>query len=228
MTKTVETLYALWQSAHHQSAWLSSLVERFALDAEDEAYLNDTDDVFRHAIKDIHDQWRRDFANRIRQFRNEVDSKWAKKRRKEYLVARLQTLDARIADLTHGAQDAQSLPADFTLLVSVLQDVKQAHRRLSGELRALQSKSKGNRLTEEQIERARSRPLEEILSEEPIRGYITCPMHEERTGHPDAHPSMLVRKGFGYCFSCSDHLDSIGYLMRVRGLRFREAVEALQ
>lgn len=88
--------------------------------------------------------------------------------------------------------------------------------------------TKSGRLTEDQIRRARSRPLETVLVEPPTKWLIHCPVHLERTGRQDIHPSMLVRGGFGYCFSCGGSLDSIGYLMKLRGLSFRQAVEALQ
>ena len=68
-------------------------------------------------------------------------------------------------------------------------------------------------------DRRLGRSLEELSDR---RGMMLCPLHD------DTHPSMLVKNGFGYCFSCCGYLDSIGYLMRVRGLNFREAVKNLQ
>jgi DNA primase len=70
--------------------------------------------------------------------------------------------------------------------------------------------------------------LESILPEMPVKDFICCPLHPDRLGKPDVHPSMLVKAGFGYCFSCGARLDAIGYLMKVRGLGFKDAVRALQ
>ena len=78
------------------------------------------------------------------------------------------------------------------------------------------------------IQIARARSLESVLAEPPIKGFIHCPVHKERVGHPDERPSMWVKGGFGYCFSCNASLDAIGYLMKVRGLTFQQAVSALQ
>ena len=50
-----------------------------------------------------------------------------------------------------------------------------------------------------------------------------CPFHHEKT------PSFTVSesKGFFHCFGCGAHGDVIGFVMRVEGLRFPEAVEKL-
>lgn len=50
-----------------------------------------------------------------------------------------------------------------------------------------------------------------------------CPFHSEKT------PSFTVseEKGFYHCFGCGAHGDSIGFVMRVEGLSFPEAVERL-
>jgi DNA primase len=50
-----------------------------------------------------------------------------------------------------------------------------------------------------------------------------CPFHAERT------PSFTVnpRKGFVHCFGCGAHHDVIGFVMRLAGVDFREAVRQL-
>jgi DNA primase len=50
-----------------------------------------------------------------------------------------------------------------------------------------------------------------------------CPFHEEKT------PSFTVipAKGFVHCFGCGAHHDAIGFVMRIAGLEFREAVRQL-
>lgn len=226
-----EELKSIWLTARARPAWLSDMAESLDLSPDEEAYLSELEDGYRAGIRELEVAWRLSARSRGNDLRDEVvraDPKWAKERRREYLEARLKVLDGEIAAVTLEALAVQGLPADFALLVGVLQGVEQEHRRLSGELRALGSGGKGKRLTDDQIERARARPLEDILIEEPIKGYIPCPLHPERTGQSDGHPSMLVRGGFGYCFSCAGRLDALGYMMKVRGLPFRAAVEALQ
>ncbi len=50
-----------------------------------------------------------------------------------------------------------------------------------------------------------------------------CPFHDEKT------PSFTVSedKGFFHCFGCGAHGDAIGFVMRIEGLSFPEAVERL-
>jgi len=221
MTQTAETLYAMWQSAHHRPAWLSLLVERFALDAEDEAHMSDTEDAFLRAMRNINNQWRRGGADRIRQFRDDVDKEWAKERRTEYLGQEIRNLDQEIAAVGQEHPDGTA-QGESTRIFNRLcvHDLEQRRSRLSWELRALSRPGQSNGLEPLHLDRARAFPLERLV--ETRRGMMLCPLHEDR------HPSMLVKKGFGYCFSCGGYLDSIGYLMQVKGLRFREAVEALQ
>jgi len=50
-----------------------------------------------------------------------------------------------------------------------------------------------------------------------------CPFHAEKT--PSFH--VVEDKGFFHCFGCGAHGDAIGFLMRLDGLSFMEAVERL-
>ena len=221
MTRTKEALSAMWMEARNQLAWLSQLVEQHDLEVEDEAFLNNIDDAFAQAPKTMEVEWRRDVENRLRQFRAGVDEKWAKGRRREYLGEAIRKLGRETKALCGETPDGGAKD-DLTRMFNRLrvQDLEHQKGRLVWELRALNRRGKRNGLEPSQIEKARAFPLEELV--ETKRGMMLCPLHE------DTHPSMLVKKGFGYCFSCGGHLDSIGYLMNVRGMRFREAVEALQ
>ena len=80
--------------------------------------------------------------------------------------------------------------------------------------------------------------LDEIRARVPLAGVVgrrvkltrrgrehsgLCPFHNEKT------PSFTVSedKGFYHCFGCGAHGDSIGFVMRMEGLSFPEAVERL-
>ena len=80
--------------------------------------------------------------------------------------------------------------------------------------------------------------LDEIRARVPIAGIVgrrvkltkrgrehsgLCPFHNEKT------PSFTVseEKGFYHCFGCGAHGDAIGFVMRMEGLSFPEAVERL-
>jgi len=80
--------------------------------------------------------------------------------------------------------------------------------------------------------------LDEIRARVPLAGIVgrrvkltrrgrehsgLCPFHNEKT------PSFTVSedKGFYHCFGCGAHGDAIGFVMRMEGLSFPEAVERL-
>ncbi len=80
--------------------------------------------------------------------------------------------------------------------------------------------------------------LDEIRARVPLAGVVgrrvkltkrgrehsgLCPFHSEKT------PSFTVseEKGFYHCFGCGAHGDAIGFVMRMEGLSFPEAVERL-
>ncbi len=80
--------------------------------------------------------------------------------------------------------------------------------------------------------------LDEIRARVPLAGIVgrrvklvkrgrehsgLCPFHSEKT------PSFTVseEKGFYHCFGCGAHGDAIGFVMRMEGLSFPEAVERL-
>lgn len=221
MTKTKEALLSMWREVRRRPAWLSLLVESLGLDAEDEAFLNDTEDGFLAGAKELEAQWRRDMAERVRRFREETDGEWARERRKDYLLRAIQDIELELAGLSLE-NCGGTARGEITLAFARMRcrELERQKARLARELRFLNGRGAGKGLDEAQIEKARAYPLENLV--ETKRGMMLCPLHD------DTHPSMLVKKGFGYCFSCGGHLDSIGYLMRVKGLRFREAVAALQ
>lgn len=223
MTRDAEALYAVWEVARHRPAWLAEKSEWLNLNAEDEDYLGRLEDTFSLAVKDIERGWRQDGRSRALP---EVDHEWAKERRKEYLEQEFRDLGQRIeaAYADYANQAGEDGPAEVRLLAlqcSGVRNLEKRRDRLTWELGALSGKLSREDLPAHMIDRARAVPLDRLV-EPDKRGYILCPLHEDRK------PSMWVRGGFGYCFSCGGHLDAIGYLMRVRGLSFRGAVEALQ
>jgi len=83
-------------------------------------------------------------------------------------------------------------------------------------------------VSEAEIERAREYPLEELLGTKVFkaRGKWTavthCPFHNEKT------PSFYIDKENHYkCFGCSEHGDSISFVMKRDQLKFIEAVKLL-
>lgn len=227
-------LRSVWRTVRSRPAWLSVMSASLRLSPGEEAYLSELEDGYRAGMRELESAWRRGVHGRASGLRDEIANgapEWAKDRRREYLEARLKALDAEKEDLLRAAIGAalKGWNADLLFLTSLLQDAEKSAEGVARQLRALWSGGgNGRRLTDAQIQRAKDCPLESVLPEEPVRGRILCPIHEERTGHRDSHPSMLVKGGFGYCFSCAGRLDALGYMMKVNGLTFRAAVEALQ
>ena len=83
----------------------------------------------------------------------------------------------------------------------------------------LLNKNYGGKLTAEKVKIASEYPLEKLV--EAHNGYIICPFHG------DTRPSMWVKNGFGWCFSCGEKMNSIVYLRKVKGMKFDEAVNYL-
>jgi len=78
------------------------------------------------------------------------------------------------------------------------------------------------------IEKAKLVPIQELYDFEQARetnGRIValCPFHT------DSHPSAVIYKkdNIFHCFGCSLHLDSIGFIMKLKNLKFVEAVRSL-
>jgi len=232
-----DELYPLWMVAHSQPRWLDFLTEKLNLDAQAEDYLCDLDEAWRATAKTLESRWRREAAAMTSKFHSEIaeeQPEWVKGQRREYLEQEAARLKKQIrqgyAEFEASAQKGE--PLFNRLLIIGCSSVKELERqlgRVKAELAAgLNMVGGKNRLREDQVQLAKSRPLESVLPEPPVKGFILCPVHQERMGKPDVHPSMLVKGGFGYCFSCRARLDALGYLMKVRGLGFRQAVEALQ
>lgn len=77
-------------------------------------------------------------------------------------------------------------------------------------------------ITREEIERARTYPIESMI--EVRRGIAQC----ISGSHKDKHPSMDVRNNFCYCYACGWNADPIDVAMKLWGLNFQDAVRRLQ
>lgn len=77
------------------------------------------------------------------------------------------------------------------------------------------------------IERARTAPIQDFyegsLKKAGGRMVGRCPFHNERTGSFVIYPEG---RGF-HCFGCQAHGDSIDFIMKLKGLKFPEAVKYL-
>jgi len=83
-----------------------------------------------------------------------------------------------------------------------------------------------SRITDDQIQRAREVPIEELIDGRVFKAgnKVTahCPFHQERT------PSFFIFPDNRYkCFGCGEYGDSIAFVMKRDGMKFVDAVISL-
>lgn len=81
--------------------------------------------------------------------------------------------------------------------------------------------SYSNRITDDDIRRAKEVPMASLIDRPIKRGQILCPFHEEKT------PSCRIYSDHLHCYGCGKSLDTIGYIMELRGLSFIDSVKYL-
>lgn len=85
--------------------------------------------------------------------------------------------------------------------------------------------SKGNGVTDEEVQHARSIPMENIIrtftNEKIIQHKIKCPFHNEKTASLHVYPENFK------CFGCSVGGDGIKFVMLLENLNFIEAVKRM-
>ncbi len=82
-------------------------------------------------------------------------------------------------------------------------------------------RTNGDRLTDEQIERARVHPISDLIE---VRHNLARCISGT---HQDKNPSMDCRNNFAYCHACGFHADAIGVYQKLHGATFRDAVKIL-
>lgn len=78
-----------------------------------------------------------------------------------------------------------------------------------------------NKITDDDIRRAKEVPMASLIDRPIKRGQILCPFHEEKT------PSCRIYSDHLYCYGCGKSLDTIGYIMESQGLSFIDSVKYL-
>ena len=217
-----EELRELFSVCHSRPGWLSIMSLQLDLDPEDEAFLNDLADAELALAK----QGRREISEweaKAREAAREVDPVYVKECRLAYLKSELEGVRQHIRDIDDAYR--KCVEDDIPPLIRVIwlasindQKIRLYRDNLFREIRLLEGG--GGMVEQEKLDRARKHPIENLIGGKQDK--IICPLHD------DTRPSLLIRNGFGYCFACNGVLDSIGYLKKVKGMKFREAVNALQ
>lgn len=153
----------------------------------------------------------------------EIDGDWAKSRRTEYLTNQIKYLMKDISEVYNDyhnmkIQDIGIVYRLIRLKLSHVKDKERTVHRYMQELRDI-SEDRPLDISQSDIEKARDVPIDHLLDS--VKGFALCPIHD------DHKPSMYIKNGFGYCFTCNEVVDSIRLLMVRNHLTFKEAVGRL-
>lgn len=162
---------------------------------------------------------------KIQSLIDEYPKEWRDERRLAYLHQEFDVLTGELScfyDWYH-AQMESDLPLIDRLFVFEAEHIleKEAEqKRLSWQIRNLErDNATENQITNDMIYRAKEYSWDRLI--ETKRGMAKCPFHDDKS------PSMLVRNGFAYCFSCLKAWDTIGFVRELEGLSFPDAVRRL-
>jgi hypothetical protein len=159
---------------------------------------------------------------KISEFIAEQNPRWVTERRKEYLMDVMQ----KAVEQTFGEMDYfDGLNHRGRVLEAVLTSDK--IKTLVAKIAKLQTeiyllkKPTSNRITDDDIRRAREYPFEELY--EFRHGMALCPFHDDHS------PSFSLHNNKATCFgACGRTWDTIAFLMDYQGLSFVDAVRRLQ
>lgn len=221
-------LDAYWDATHEQSGWLNWPIDNLTPDNVD--YLVKIDDYWTGLTRNGNTR-----EQNICKFVNEMraeSGEWVNNRRKEYLMHKSETLKLAIRNIYSNyanmmLENMNPQERIFYLVFSEVKGMEKNLDKIGKDLKRLNSPIQGG-ITDDDIAAARLVPLEQVLDEKPKKGFIHCPIHRERLGKEDKNPSMKVFKGCsGHCYSCKGNLTALDYLIKVKGMRFVEAVKNL-
>lgn len=199
--------------------WLAGAVKCMALSETDVAFLETLDDTARSWLTKDAQKWFNEVERHYRWGIAHLDDAG------EQVAA----LSKRIAEAYERYKESAERDEPFLnrlviLKVCEVEAMEKERRGIRGRTlhKADRGEPRAGAITDEAIVRARAVPFEKLIGcDDGDR--IRCPLH-----NGDGTRTMLVRGGWGHCFSCGDWIDSIKFLTVIEGLTFRQAVDRLQ
>lgn len=151
----------------------------------------------------------------------EVTSYFSSECRFRYLTDKKDALMKRLEILREGMMLDDTRDGEF-LLMSTYEDVVKEIEKINKSISCLVIfNSKREDVHKERISKARDIKLFSYLESVPGKD-VVCPFHD------DKNPSMrLYPNGRGHCFSCGENTDTIGYVQKMNGLSFLDAIRKL-
>lgn len=147
----------------------------------------------------------------------DVSLSWALGKRLEYLNSCLVEIGDSIQSLLERKDNCID-EVDRMLTERQLHRERKAYRSM--EYKIGYWKNPKEKISDEDIERAREYPIKELLNIEK-RGNISCPFHD------DKHPSASIKDNKLHCFTCGETWGSIDVVMKRDNMGFMEAVKFL-
>lgn len=166
-------------------------------------------------------------TRRLADFRHEVEAEspqWARSCRMEYLTGRRRDLIKQIVDARIMAGNLIiDNPKDGPFLAAFLSvsDLEHEVKRIDNEIKFRWTPKTADRISDHDIERAKSFPLHRLLGKE-IGQKVLCIWHSDKK--PSFH---LYADGKGHCFVCGKGGDSIDWVMESQGVSFIDAVKKI-
>lgn len=204
----------LYEIASRKNGWLSKLQTVFGLDETEVGFLTWLDDEeikMNRKVREMEAQMRREGFDEELIEAEDDDQRLMK------LNKLIFTIEDQYEEMTR--KDAPYVERMLALIVRRYEHWKKLRSKIRA--RAIHTKYPDSmEITEAEIIRAREVPLEELVELDRTK-HMVCPFHD------DKKPSMWVKNGYGWCFSCGAWCDSIRYLVDVKKFAFVDAVKRL-
>lgn len=198
--------------------WLAGAAASLALAPEDITALEEMDDAYGLPLDTALAEWDKETEGerRLGIFGLDTDA--------ERVAVLSQTIAEAYRDYAAAVKaDGPYLDRVFLLVCRDVEELEKLRRTYRGRTVHRAVHSDDDRISDADIVAAREYPLERLLAVELTKfGYVKCRWHD------DKKPSMLVKKGYGWCFSCSTWADSIKWLVEVDQMSFADAVRYLR
>ena len=192
-------LESLYEIASEKPGWLSKLQTNMNVSDEDTRYLEWLDDRMQ------------DMAKKVKKIEPESE---------ESVAHQLMKVNDHIHAIEKEAEKYSGEEKFLFIGLSELDSLMSRRWKLRNALLSKCLPDREVRISDDEIERARSVPLYQVIKNLPKNRFILCPSHKEKT------PSFKVFER-GYCFGCGFTMDSIAYVMNSMSYSFIQAVRFL-
>lgn len=196
---TDSELESLYEIAVEKPGWLSKLQTNMNVSEDDTRYLEWLDDRMQ------------DMAKKVSELEPESE---------ESAAHQLLKVNDHINAIEREAEKYRGEDRFLFVGLSELDELISKRWKLRNVVLSKCLPDREQRITDEEIDRARKIPLYQVIRKLPKNRFMLCPYHREKT------PSFKVFDR-GYCFGCGVTVDSIKWLMDQFKYSFVDSVKRL-